>query len=108
MIVDIVILIGVIAVITLLISIKEQSIGISAISLLMWIFMLALSMTIEIPYQAATEYPVGSGIMNITTGSQLYYEPGLSAVIFGVLIFNIIWMIVLYSNYRQSNKYGGF
>ena len=108
MIVDVVIFIGIFATIALLISIERQSVAIAALSLLFWIFMLALSMVIEIPYQAATEYPVGTGIMNITTGSQLYYEPGLTAIIFGVLIFNIIWLIVLFSNYKQSNRYGGF
>lgn len=106
MIVDVVILIGVIAAVLLILAFLEESIALDSISMLFWIFLLGLSMNIEIPYQAATEYPFGSGIMNVTTGSQVFYEPALSGVIFGILIFNIILLIKDIFIANQSRRFG--
>ena len=93
MIVDVFIMVAIMAFILMIIAYVEESVAWTSLSILFWIFLLALSMNIEIPYQAATEFPAGSGIMNVTTGTQMFYEPAFTVIIFGILIFNIVLLI---------------
>lgn len=93
----------VIAVILLFIAYTEASIAWTSLSLLMWIFITAQSLYIEIPYQAAVD--IGGGAVNITTGSQWFYEPALSGICLGVVIFNVILLLVDVLDYQNRRRY---
>jgi len=103
MVIDIFIMISIIAFILLIIAYEEASIAWTSLSLLFWIFLFAQSLYIEIPYVASSD--MGSGIVNITTGSQTYSEWAFSAIIFGIIIFNIALLLVDVMDYRNRMKY---
>jgi hypothetical protein len=103
MIVDVFIMVAIVAFILLVIAYQEASIAWTSLSLLMWIFLMALSFNIEIPYQAAVD--IGGGAVNITTGSQQFFEPALSMVCFGIIIFNVILLLVDVMDYQNRRRY---
>jgi hypothetical protein len=82
MILDIVILIGIAAVILLIIAYMEESIAIDSLSLLFWIFLMGTVMDVEVQY-------VSSGVLT----TEHVNNPAMAVICFGVIIFNIILLI---------------
>lgn len=103
MLVDVFIMLGIMAFIVLVLAYWRESVAIAALSLLFWIFLFAQSMNIEIPYHDAVD--IGSGMVNVTTGAYTYSEPGLQAIILGVIFFNIIMLIIYFMTYKQLSKW---
>jgi len=68
------------------ISAMDENIVLSGVSLLMWIIVLAGQLYIEVP---ADTY---------------YDEPALFAVSIGFVAINVVWMIVLYSDFKFWKK----
>lgn len=106
MIIDWAIFVGVLAAVCFVISFWKRSLILEFVDLILWIFLFANVINIEIPYQAATEYPIGSGIMNITTGVQAINEPGLQALMLIPIFVMIVLLIVDFMSFKQDNRFG--
>ena len=98
MIVDLFILIAIAAVVIMILAYLEDSMLLTVISMLLWIFLFANSMYIEIPYQAVVNN-------TINTGSQSFTETPLSIVVFGMLIINILMFLSQISSHSINKRF---
>ena len=77
----------------------EDSVGLTAISMVFWIVLVAGSVGIEIPYETI------DSTGTVTTGTHVIQELGLSAIMLGMVIICMIMMIGMWSDFKRLRKF---
>ena len=92
----------VIAVILQIITVYEKSLVFAMLSLIFWISLMASALGIEVPYVIGNNNVTGG--VNITTGSHVYAEPGMSALCLAFIMVNVILIIVYFMEFRRQDQ----
>jgi hypothetical protein len=85
-----------VGIIMMILAIYEESWAFSAISMLMFIFIGAASMNIEMPY-AVTNATSDTAI----TGTYATFDPAISFVCLMLALINAILLVVFFSDYKK-------
>ena len=91
-----------VAVIFQIISIYEKSIIFSVFTIMFWLVLMAECLAIQWPYYSQV-YNVSSANITTSEGYLSFSYPGLGALFLGFVFINIIWAIIQFMNFQDSN-----
>lgn len=92
----------IVTVVIQLVGVYEKSIVFNMISMMFWLTLMLNSLWIEVPYWAWIENATGG--INVSTGSHVYHEFGLSALFLTFIFMDIILIIVYYMDWKRKSE----
>jgi len=91
------------ALIIWILSINLKSIVFNFVSLISWLVLMVQALYIEVPYHITITN--ATSIVEATTGAHVYNEYGLSALCLGFVFINLITLILLYMDWKETHLY---
>ena len=86
-----------ISIIIQIIAIYEKSIIYSMLSVILYIFLMANTLNIEVPY-VSNVYNMSSSMVDQFTGTYASSDLGLNAILIAFIMINIVWSIYQYTS----------